>query len=155
MEKVIARSRGLEYRREYYHKNRDKILKGFKEYHKKNRNKILKQHEDLCFLKKKSWVGVIPLETNCECCGKKLYFFGKQKAETIHFDHRNENAPIRQNPANWLRGKGITPERKKLWEESNFGMLCDRCNRFLPLKGRERFIRNMVKYVFGKDKEIK
>ena len=138
-----------------YYKKREEFVLKMKQYHIKNRDKIIKRHEDLCFKKKKGWVGIIPEETNCEICGKKLYFFGKTKKETIHFDHKKMDVPIKQSPGIWLRAKALTPEREKMWRDSDFGLLCDGCNKSLPTNDRENFVRKVVKYIFGQDKEIR
>lgn len=97
-----------------------------------------------------TWKDYIPKETNCEICGKKIYFSKVEKKEMIHLDHKNDHIPIK-SPRSWLKSHKLTFENQKIWGECDFGMLCSRCNRFLPTKNREEFIGNAVKYVFGKD----
>jgi hypothetical protein len=38
-----------------------------------------------------------------------------------------------------------------MWEDSNFGILCGRCNKFLPTKNRKEFIIQAIGYVFGEE----
>jgi hypothetical protein len=97
-----------------------------------------------------TWEGYLPLETECESCGKPIFFNKQNRKDSIHFDHKDErNASIR--PTNWLADHIRTPETELVWKSFNFGNLCKKCNSFLPTKNREQYVRGLVKYVFGKE----
>ena len=100
-----------------------------------------------------SWGGFIPLETNCEICGKQLYFNSGNTHKSIHFDHKDDKPkPIKTyTPNQWLRKHKRTPEREAMWLECDWGHLCSTCNRSLPTKNRERFVNRLNRYVFGKE----
>lgn len=94
-----------------------------------------------------SWIGLIPKSSNCEVCGSEVSFHSRDKSKAIHFDHRSSGAePIIGNPTNWLQYHPRNDKNEKIWKECNFGILCGKCNRFLPTKDRERFVQNLVKY---------
>jgi len=97
----------------------------------------------------KSWVerGVIPQETNCQICKKKIYFNNKEQKEKIHFDHKTIYVPIEISPTEWLRRNMCTDKNKVIWAMCNFGMLCKCCNAFLPTMNRETFIKKVTKYI--------
>lgn len=141
------RSRQPEYMKLYYLKNKQKA----KEYYIKNKEKIKKRVHEKADNNLKSWELIIPKETNCQICGKKIYFRNYNRKIAIRFDHRHENEPIKGKPCEWLRYHSYTYENNKIWKSCNFGMLCFECNIFLPLINRKDFIINIVKYVFGKD----
>ena len=99
-----------------------------------------------------SWIGIIPKETTCQICGKKIIFcHSKKQLELIHFDHKNENCPIKTDPRKWLKKSPRSIQKERLWAESGFGMLCKRCNAILPTKNRSDYILKVIKYVFGID----
>lgn len=96
-----------------------------------------------------SWKGFIPIESTCQMCGKKLFFAGKNKKDSIHFDHRNGSKEIiKISPNHWLRKNPRNLETEKIWLSCNFGILCEECNLRLPTNNREQFVKNVNKYVF-------
>ena len=97
----------------------------------------------------KSWEGFIPLKTNCQICNQEIYFNQTNSKTVIHFDHKNINVKIKYSPTCWLYHHQRTPENEKIWLSCDFGMLCKRCNAFLPAKDRESFIKKVVNYVFN------
>jgi hypothetical protein len=102
------------------------------------------------------WEGFIVPETQCEICGKQIFFNKKDNKTAIHFDHRDENCNYinETSPTNWLRQNVRTKDREELWNKCNFGMLCNFCNRSLITVNRKRWLSNAVKYVFGKEFNI-
>lgn len=100
-----------------------------------------------------SWEGFIPKKTNCQICGKKIYFnlLEKNNKNAIHFDHRKENLGFNYSPKQWLNIHPRNPENEKLWSSFGFGILCGVCNRYLPTKNRKEFIKKAVAYIFGVD----
>lgn len=137
------------YLKQYYRENKKRIKKQSKHWshkNKKKRKKYMRQWNKEW--KKKnldSWEKYIPKETNCQICSKKIFFNQNNRVNAIHFDHKDENALIKR-PTLWLSTYPCTPENRKKWKFCAFGMLCKNCNSFFPAKGREQFIKNVVKY---------
>jgi len=103
---------------------------------------------------KKSWFEYLNSKNpspKCEVCGKELkYFNGKYG---VAFDHKNSNAPIKGCPSNWLYDHRPTERSIKIWEDSNFGILCIDCNSFLPTNNRKQWLVNLTKYVEDRHNE--
>lgn len=123
----------------YFHKHKEKYVKYGKIYSEKCKSEWENHFKKI--------YGENP---KCKICGKNLNFYGKI-TDTIHFDHRNGNELIKKSPKVWLCHKRCNDKYKKIWEQSNFGVLCMRCNWSLPTKNREQYTKNLVKYVFGED----
>jgi hypothetical protein len=129
--------------REFYQKNRDRIF----EYRRKNRPVLRPKNERRNL---DSWKEVIPKVTQCECCGKDIFFACGDNIKSIHFDHRKGGTePIKDSPSRWLREHKRTPSNEMLWRQSDFGKLCRSCNIALPTENRIQFLRNATKYVGG------
>lgn len=155
-------------RNENYIKNRDAILERVKkrywikkpiiqEYKKKYRLEngefIARQQKTTREENLRSWEGYIPEKMNCEICGRELFFNKKNRMKAVHFDHKNENCKINMIPITWLRSHHFNDENKALWESCDFGKLCIKCNSYLPTKNRVEFVKQVVRYVFGRDME--
>lgn len=101
--------------------------------------------------KKKSWEDYLKRKygdnPTCEICDKVLKWNGR-KGEVVHFDHRNGNEIILRSPSNWIRSNYCTQENISIWEQCDFGILCHRCNSYLPTRNRRKFVSSIVKYVF-------
>lgn len=157
-------------------KNKDKRRKWYKGYRKTNRDEILAKEreykrkryiQDFRYADsrkeygrnrsryiKNLWSKIIVPETNCKICGKKIYFGGAHigkgnENDSIHFDHKTGNEPIKTSPTVFLSTHKPTPENIKIWFSCDFGMLCKKCNAFFPTLNREEFITNAYKYVFN------
>ncbi len=138
--------------KKYYMNNKEKRDEYKRQWRKNNRLRVRENVNRKRAICMKSWEGIIPLETQCQICGKKLYFnrIIKKPSDSIHFDHRLEGKePIKCHPGSWLRMYKRTPEREKIWKECNFGMLCRTCNGFLFSKNRKDKLSKIVKYVYG------
>ncbi len=117
----------------YYHRNKERILKNTK----------IRTDRNL-----RTWLGIIPSETQCEICGKKIYFHKGRYGDLIRFDHRKEGIePIKINPTNWLRAHPRTPKNEVLWKSCSFGIVCNWCNRILPTKNRVIWAKRIFKYL--------
>lgn len=138
------------YMKTYYNKNKEKIKKYQDEYNKVNRDKVLSDRIELRRKKLARWEGIIPSFTQCQMCGKDIYFNGRDTATSIHFDHRSGGDEIiKEIPSVWLKNNARTPENEAIWKSCNFGMLCQSCNRALPTKDRLLFLENANKYIKG------
>lgn len=106
-DKIVAQ----EYYKKYRIKNKETISLKNKEYRKKNREKLLayqkehyKNNKEMyrksmsswrkCNIKQykkslKSWEGFIPKKSNCELCGKEIFFNNGNIYNAVHFDHRH------------------------------------------------------------------
>lgn len=122
-----------EYSKKHYIRNRDKIIA----------RTNARFENSVC-----SWEGFIPKEARCEICGKAIFFNSKDTTRAIHFDHRRNGAEtIVDCPFNWLQRHKRNPENEKIWQSCSFGFLCGVCNRSLPTKNRESFLRGAIKYM--------
>ena len=140
--------------KEYCEKNKEKIKENHKQYYLKNKKEIREKYNayyrNMYEKNMKSWVGFIPEETKCEICGETIFLGKAYKKNAIHFDHRHggkENIKI--TPSSWLYRHKRNKKNEKIWESCDFGMLCKKCNSFLPTKNRKKFIKNVVKYIGG------
>jgi hypothetical protein len=162
------KNKAKEYAKQYRIKNREHLLQVGREYTKRNSIKIAlykKEHYQnnrgryaelqkkwrakniRCYIKALgSWEGFIPKETNCQICGKIIYFNNRNHKTAIHFDHRRKNEPIQGSPAIWLRNSKRTTEREVVWKSCDFGMLCEKCNRQLPTENRIEFLTKALAY---------
>ena len=122
--------------KEHYQKNKVRIRKT-------NRERMAKRHGNNLDM----WEGFIPHKTDCEVCGRKIYFHSRHKHKAIHFDHKTGKEPIDMCPTHWLRKTVRTKETEELWNECNFGMLCYACNLRLPTEDRINFMKKAFKYV--------
>lgn len=100
--------------------------------------------------RKKRWTKYLPKNPKCEICRKKLYYFSEKKSKRVHFDHPQDNLPIKYQPTTWLRGYNPSFKNRKIWNSCDFGILCAGCNGFLPTKNRIQWIEKINKYIFGK-----
>jgi hypothetical protein len=157
-----------EYNKQYYQKNRKQQLEKATKYRNENKNKI-KDWWVRSYPKKKDlyngnrnkrhwdnlsvWKDFVFTKDRCEICGKKVYYNVKKNngktVGSVNFDHRKEECAIMGNPMNWLikNYNRRNLEKEMIWKSCNFGILCTRCNRFLPTKNRKDFIEKLVKYV--------
>jgi hypothetical protein len=92
----------------------------------------------------------------CEICRKELTWFSGDITNSVNFDHRHGGQELiktkREGHAsvnNWLRSRPCNDKNRKIFESCDFGILCQRCNQFLPTLDREDWIRKTIKYVFG------
>lgn len=135
--------------KDYNIRNRVKVSKNKRKYYYKNRHKIF-EYTKKCFRKNlKEWEGFIPAKTTCQICNQTIYFNRQNRKKAICFDHRKKTIINQRNgPTFWLGKHKRTPNTERIWEESDFGMLCNRCNSFLLTKKRKEFLKKVVKYVF-------
>jgi hypothetical protein len=146
-----------EKRRKHYKDNIEKFrLEGRKRY-ANPKNKIREKAYKNESKRVNKWIGLISKKTKCMICNKDLYFIPQNKKESIVFDHRNGGRePIKRKPSNWLRSNTRTPENEKLWNKCKFGVLCRKCNMFLPTNTDKRnmIARSIVRYVYGESAVI-
>jgi hypothetical protein len=141
-----TREERLAYSKEYYAKNKDKNSRDCKLYRLKNKDKIKLLNKNWRRKTQGTWEGYIPKETICQICGKPIFFNQNNIENAIHFDHKDEFAPIKCTPTLWLSTNRRTAETEKIFEACKFGMLCRRCNRLLPTKNRNK----VINYLLGK-----
>lgn len=112
----------------------------------------LKRRKKKCKWSEKNlngWRTYIPNKANCEICGIAILFASGNTNTSIHFDHKDESCPIKISPMCWIMKHNFTEQNRKLWDESNFGKLCGKCNRALPTKNRRMWVFGVMKYVGG------
>ena len=86
-------------------------------------------------------------EPKCEICGTPLKWQSDNQSEIVNFDHTKSDVPIRQGPQGWIRSRTLTKEREDMWKESNFGILCSRCNNGLPTLNRKKWLQQVTIYI--------
>lgn len=128
-----------QYREEHKEERKEKRIK--------NKDKIRTRQQKYYLEALKSWEGYIPKKTNCEICGREIFFGSSNIKNAISFDHRYENCAIKIGPTLWLRNNRMTEENKKIWESCRFGFLCTVCNGFLPGKNRKEWLIQVDRYV--------
>lgn len=101
-----------------------------------------------------AWRSFFPKHAKCEICNRDLKYYSKNINNSIHFDHKTEKYSSIKRPSQWLRQHTRSIKNERKWRSFNFGILCLKCNRRLLLSKRKEFLRNEVKYVFGKDYKI-
>ena len=136
-----------EYHRKWYKKNRSRILEQTRLWFVNNRKRKSEVVEALRVKKLLSWIVYFPIETNCEVCSRPLLFRSPTRAKRIHFDHKSSECIIKGSPSVWLRNNFFNEENKNIWESCDFGILCNRCNRYLPTIGRKEFVDQLYNYV--------
>lgn len=141
------RKKNRDYPKEWYYLNQERAKENARNCYQRHKVKYNGNSRDRQIFCKDSWVGYIPEESNCEICGKKLFFRNHHIRDTIHFDHRKEDCVIKINPANWLMSRFRTPDNQKIWENADFGILCHWCNLWLPTKNRKEWLRKVAMYV--------
>lgn len=106
-----------------------------------NEKSLTRVHSNLL-----TWVGFLPSSTNCQVCGCSVGFMNKESP--IAFDHRYGGIEsIKIAPTTWLGTHPRTPLNEKIWVACDFGILCKRCNGFLPTKNRKEFLQKAITYV--------
>jgi hypothetical protein len=84
----------------------------------------------------------------CQICKKmkKWPWEPGKSSDTICFDHRVPNSPIKDIPSIWIRKHPATDKHIKTFISCNFGLLCKRCNVMLPNENRVEWAKNVLAY---------
>ena len=159
-EKIVLRAREYrklnpEYQHQYYMKNRvnkrakmnSQVIAKYGSF--ANKLGLLRQRNLM------TWESYLPLVTQCQVCGKNIYFHQKNRADAIHFDHRNGGGEQIKKPFQWLCHHPFNEKNKAIWESCDFGLLCSKCNVRLPTKDREQFVENVLQYIKNKQETIR
>jgi hypothetical protein len=120
-------------------------------YRKDNDLKIKKENHKNKIKWLMDWEGIIPVQTQCQVCGKDIFFNRGNKVNGIYFDHRNGGIEqIKGSPNNWLRSHPRNPVNEAIWKSCDFGYLCLCCNRSLPTVNRKLYVDNVFNYFYKK-----
>lgn len=141
------KARQATYRETFQLKHGNRVAKYHADYREENRDQIASCKKVCGDNAMKSWEGYIPTQTQCQVCGRDIFFNHGPSQHRIHFDHRHGGAEVIKAPSAWLRKGKRTPKKEAIWESCDFGMLCLLCNRALPTKDRALFLSNVTKYV--------
>jgi hypothetical protein len=83
----------------------------------------------------------------CQICDKKLEWHSGNKSLSVHFDHKHGlGISELAKPSTWLRVRYCTPENISVFENCDFGILCNHCNRVIPTLNRKQWVDKLVKY---------
>lgn len=141
--------------KQYKLKNPDKVLTWYqcnkkqKNISNKNtRKKYLDQWRQYCI----SRFG----DPQCAICDKKLVWFAGDVTSSVNFDHRHGGTEIirtknegHASVNNWLRSRPCNEKNITIFESCDFGLLCQRCNQFLPTINRLAWLEKATKYAKG------
>jgi hypothetical protein len=109
---------------------------------------IFKKSADKCQkLNIDAWKTIIPSKANCEVCGKEVFLITKDRDTSIHFDHRHGRNDSIKEPSHWLRRNPLNKKNLAIWEACDFGMLCRKCNSYLPTDNRGEWFKNASRYI--------
>ncbi len=95
----------------------------------------------------RAWIKYLPENPTCGVCGRVLKYFSGEVVKSAHFDHKNNGLAIKGKPSHWLRENKPIEGNIKIFRSCDFGILCYRCNRFIPTEGREKLLRNLIEYL--------
>jgi len=141
-------AKNKERRRIYREDNKEKISLYTKKYNSKNKDRIKSRFKGYKDRNLKSWEGYIPKRTKCQMCGVSIYLNSGDSATAINFDHRYGGTEvIKGYPTRWLISHKRNPKNEKIWKSCDFGILCRECNRRIPTIGRDKFLRNLNRYL--------
>jgi len=135
-----------QYRHRFYQLNKERLLLEHKQYYQQHKNRYGKRTKLWRKRVQQAWFDYLPKNPECELCSKSLNYFSKDKRDSVHFDHKKENLPIRIFPKNWLNGHPPNQRNIRIWKSCGFGVLCQKCN-MLPLKNREEWLNRLIHYI--------
>jgi hypothetical protein len=144
-------NRNREKVREYHKKSYRKNFEYYREYAKRyaaaNReylNNSTRRHRKANI---DSWRGYFAGKSRCQLCGRRVVYSSGISKKSIHFDHRNGGSEIiKGSPMSWFGGHPRNKVNEKILESCNFGILCFRCNKFLPTEDRTLWLENAMRY---------
>ena len=79
----------------------------------------------------------------CQVCNESLEWFG----ETQVWDHRGGGSELIRSPGRWLTTHRPNKDNVSKWNICNFGLVCGRCNQFMPTANRLQWVQNVTRYV--------
>jgi len=120
-------------------------------------------HRRLQYLKQrrvqylKQWVAFFTesysAHPTCQLCNRPLKYNNTPgNAEPVHFDHRQPSEIIAK-PYGWYKCRPCNDKNKAIWKQHNFGLLCGRCNTFIPTKNRQIWKDKLCAYIDAHNKE--
>lgn len=140
-----------QYMKEYYIKNKKRLLKASKEYYQNNKEGIKKRcakymkdnpvkvrvwQKRKMTKMRKAWKKYFDSRfpnPSCQVCGKKLSFFHEDPRKTVIWDHRHgEGRVIKYQPARFFKRYPMNEKNIEIFNNEDFGMLCFNCNRRIP-----------------------
>lgn len=128
-----------------------------RQYYQEHKEKIAIQVKKRCQERKLQWVNffrrIYSENPICQVCGRELQWKG-ERAEVVHFDHRhNGEVSIEITPSDWVRGYPCNLKNQRIWLSCDFGILCNVCNKRLPTKDREQWLRKAIRYTDKREDE--
>lgn len=84
----------------------------------------------------------------CEICNKQLQWYRKNGSHnTVYLDHSSEATFIKKTPSEWYRSHPCTKENIAKLEKTIRGILCCKCNHYLPTKNRIHWLNCVTEYI--------
>jgi len=140
-------------RKDYYLKNRDRILAYNREWRRKNYNKARSRERVYRDEVIRLWNEYLTEKLGdpvCQICGRILTWMGyeQDKTDSVHFDHRHGPGKIiGDRPNNWIKSRKPTPDNIVIFEDEDFGILCLNCNICLPTNNRKDWVMKVLQYL--------
>jgi hypothetical protein len=133
-------------------KNKDKVRGYIYRWRSKNKDKIVsysvKSQKKCTANWKKYFIEKYGETPNCEICGIKLQWYRKNgNKNTVYIDHESEAIFIKKTPASWYRSHPCIEENIKKFEKLHLGILCCKCNHYLPTKNRLQWLKQVTNYI--------
>jgi hypothetical protein len=86
----------------------------------------------------------------CSICERRLRWqskIQKYQADVVCWDHASgDSYGLKIPPATWLGSHACNSDNQSVWLGFNLGILCGRCNGFLPTKDRLDWLEKAVVY---------
>lgn len=91
------------------------------------------------------------LEPKCEICSTSLVWqtnIGKFQHDVVCWDHRScASAQLKTPPSAWIGSHACNQNNIEKWFSFDLGILCCRCNGFLPTMDRIEWLTKALEYV--------
>lgn len=123
----------------------------YQEFRNKNRERLNKESARIRRGWKDDWtayfINTYGENPSCQICEKGLTWIRGNINQTVHFDHRHGgNEQISCTPSKWFERRPPTLENRKIFELCDFGILCNKCNRFLPTINCQEWLVKVCRY---------
>lgn len=98
----------------------------------------MNKHQEYMAQWKAYFIGKYGAKPYCEVCGKELKWVSDKASEVVHWDHRHGLGGIEGSPSAFSKSRPANEGNILFFEDQDFGMLCRKCNAFLPTDPLER-----------------
>jgi hypothetical protein len=133
-------------------KNKERVKGYIDRWKSKNRDKVISYSRKVIKKHNADWkryfiekYGETPL---CEICGKQLQWYRKNgNKNTVNLDHESEATFIKGSPTGWYQAHPCIKENIEKLEKIRLGVLCYKCNHYLPTENRLQWLKQVTNYI--------